>query len=78
MIGDESGIRPSQDPEGELERALIGEFLRAHGHEHRSVEALPEPEQKRLLEAASVYAAGRLTEIDARARFVHELHGERP
>jgi hypothetical protein len=65
-----------KDPEGELERALIDEFLLMRGHDQRSVDALPEPEQKRLLEEASVYAAGKLTEIDARARFVHELHGD--
>jgi hypothetical protein len=65
-----------RDPEGELERALIDEYLRSLGHDKRSVEALPEPEQRRLLEAASVYAAGKLTEIEARAHFVHDLHGD--
>ena len=58
----ESDPPPLQDPERQLERALIDEFLRVRGHDARSVEA-------------SVHAASKLAEIEARARFVHELHG---
>ena len=75
MSTTESSPRPLQDPEGQLERALIDEFLRTRGHDSRSVETLPDDERKRLLQDASVHAAGKLTEIEARARFVHELHG---
>ena len=56
-----------EDPEGQLERALIEEFLIAHEHSLREVPALPEDQRRHLLEAASVYAAGRLAEIQARA-----------
>ena len=65
-----------QDPEGPLEQALIAEFLRMHGHNSRSVERLPEPERRRLLQDASTYAAAKLAEVESRARFVHEMHGD--
>lgn len=71
-----SDARAMRDPEAQLERAFIDEFLRAHGHDSHSIGALPEEERQALLRAASVYAAGKLTEVEARAHFVHELHGE--
>ena len=39
-----------------------------------ALHALPEDEAKRVLTDASVYAATRLAEIEARAHFVHEIH----
>jgi hypothetical protein len=73
MVAD-SEVHPMEDPEGELERALIEEFLFSHGHTPRDVPALPQEQRRHLLEAASVYAAGRLAEIQARAHYVHDLH----
>jgi hypothetical protein len=70
------GPRPLHDPDGQLERALIDEFLRTRGHDSTTVESLPVDERLRLLQAASVNAGGRLTEIEARAHYVHELHGK--
>jgi hypothetical protein len=63
-----------QAPEAALERAFIDAFLRTRGHDVNSIERLPEDERKRLLENASVYAGLRLTEVEARAHFVQELH----
>ena len=68
-------LRPMEDPEARLERALVDEFLRARGHDATTLERLPAEERKRLLQEASVHAGAKLAEIDARARFVHELHG---
>jgi hypothetical protein len=31
---------------------------------------------RKVLRDASTYAAGKLTEVEARAHFVHELHGD--
>ena len=69
-----SEVHPMEDPEGPLECALIEEFLLAHGHSAREVPALPADQQRRVLEAASVYATGRLAEIWARAHYLHDLH----
>ena len=75
MSEQETNTRPLEDPGGPLEQALIAEFLRLRGHDAQSMKRLPDDEQKRLLQEASTYAAAKLTEVEARARFVHELHG---
>lgn len=68
---------PIEDPEAALEQALIAEYLRMRGHDARSVERLPDAERDQLLRDASRHAAAKLTEIEARAHFVHELHGDK-
>ncbi len=68
--------RPMEDPEGKLEQSLIDEFLRARGLDERGLAALPEPQAKRVRAEASAYAAAKLAEVEARAHFVHEIHGE--
>ena len=67
----------SADPMDQLETALIDAFLKAHGHDRQSVHALPEDQARRLLADASVYASSKLSEVEARAHYVHELHGEK-
>ena len=62
------------DPLSELERAFIAEFLQEHGHTAGSAQALPEREARVLLQQASVYASCRLTEVESRAHFVHDMH----
>jgi hypothetical protein len=77
MMMEEFGVRAMADPEGRLETALIEEFLRARGLDSAVVHALPESEAKRVLTEASVCVAVKLAEIEARAHFVHEIHGNR-
>ena len=72
----EPGQQPLQDPNGPLESGLINEFLRTRGYDLRSLDSLPDDERRRLLRAASMHAAGKLTEIEARAHFVDGLHGD--
>jgi hypothetical protein len=69
--------RAIEDPEAKLEKALIEEFLRARGLDSRTVHALPADEAKRVLTEASVHAASKLAEVEARAHFVHEIHGDK-
>jgi hypothetical protein len=76
MMGKEPGARAMEDPEGKLENALIEEFLRARGLDSRALHALPEEEAKRVLSQASVYAATKLAEVEARAHFIHEIHSK--
>lgn len=75
MRSTEPDARPLEDPEGQLERALTEEFLRARGLDSSAVRALPADEAKRVMTEASVYAAAKLAEIEARSRFVHQIHG---
>ena len=72
----EPGQQPLQDPNALLESGLINEFLRMRGHDLRSLDSLPDDERRRILRQASIHAAGKLTEIEARAHFVDELRGD--
>ena len=66
---------PMEDPLARLERALIEEFLADRGCDLATLESKPPAERRSLLIQASRHADGRLAEIDARAAYVHELHG---
>ena len=61
-------------PLGQLERALIDEFVRARGYDPHNLADLPEQERETLLKQASVYASGRLSEVESRSHFLHEIH----
>jgi hypothetical protein len=76
MTNQEQSAQPMQDPEGQLEEALIEGFLRARGLDADALRALPDEEAKRILTEASVYAATRLAEVDARAHYIHEIHSK--
>ena len=69
-------VPPVEDHEAKLERALIEEFLRRHGRTLQNMDSLPEDARRELLRNASIYAAGRLAEIEARAHYVKEIHQE--
>ena len=75
MMTKESDAR-ARDPEGPLEEALIEAFLGARGLDSAALQVLPAVEAERVWMAASVYAALKLAEIEARAHFVHAIHGE--
>ena len=76
MTNHEQSAQPMQDPEGQLEQALIDEFLRARGLDSDAVRALSDEDAKRILTEASVYAATKLAEVDARAHYVHDIHSK--
>jgi hypothetical protein len=61
------------DPEARLEQALIEEFLQRHGLTRQAVDVMPPEDARQILREASIYVAGRLAEIEARARMVGEL-----
>jgi hypothetical protein len=68
---------PIEDPNASLERALIEEFIRARGFDPMQLHALPDDQRRRLWGEASAHAAARLTEMEARAHYIDELHGQR-
>ena len=65
---------PRTDQHAELEQALIAEFLEGRGHTLHSAQALPDAERHALMREASLHASMRLTEVDARAHYVDDLH----
>lgn len=74
MTADRSVV-PLEDPQARLERALIDEYLRARGVDLQTIGTLPEAQATVLMREAALYAAGRLTEVEARATYIHEIHG---
>jgi hypothetical protein len=65
-----------KDLKSQLERALIDEFLRTHGYDRANVSGPPSAEHERLMKEACTYASGKLAEVEARAHFVHDMHGD--
>jgi hypothetical protein len=63
-------------PLGQLERSLIEAFVRGRGYDPDDLAALAEADRHALLKSASVYASSKLSEVESRARFVHEIHGD--
>ena len=64
---------PVEDPHAALERALVAEFLGDLGHTLHSIDALPPDQQRDVLRFATTYATLRLSEIEARARYLTEI-----
>lgn len=66
-------VTPVEDPHAALERALIAELLGDRGHTLRSLDELPREQQRDVLRYAATYATLRLSDIEARARYVNEI-----
>jgi len=66
------------DPLAQLERAFIEEFLRARGFDLSTLTRLPTAEADALWKEASLYASGKLTEVESRAHYVNDLHDAPP
>ncbi|MCU0491288.1 MAG: hypothetical protein MUD01_06865 [Chloroflexaceae bacterium] len=62
-------------PNAELERAFLEEFLHSQGLSLESVATLPAAQATAIMRAASLYASGHLSEVEARFHLVEELHG---
>ena len=76
MTDKNTGVRPIEDPQAQLERALMDEYIKLHGYDPESVRLRPEAEVMTLLEAASTYAAGRLAEFESRAHYIHDIQAK--
>jgi hypothetical protein len=65
---------PRVDQTADLERKLIAEFLEQRGLTMHTLQALTEAEQHKIMREASLYASMRLSEVEARWRYVDDLH----
>ena len=68
---------PMQPPLGELEHTFIDEYVRARGYDPLKLAELPADVRHDLLKDASLYASTKLSEVESRSHFVHEIH-EKP
>ena len=76
MKAPEIDRRPIEEPLSELERQLIATFLSDGGYDYHTLLSRGDDEARRLLAQAALHASERLSEIEARSRYVHKLHGE--
>jgi hypothetical protein len=73
---DTGDYAPLHDPMAELERHLISAYLTGAGHDFHELLIRTDDEARRLLAEASQYASTRLSEVEARSRYLHKLRGE--
>ena len=59
---------------GELESALIDEFVRSRGHDPSKLGDIPQPTRDELLKQASLHASSRMAEVEARSHYLHDIH----
>jgi hypothetical protein len=69
-------VPPLEESHAQLERGFIDEFLRGAGDASADeLRARDDEQARRLLTAASTYAASRLAEMEARSHYIRRLHG---
>jgi hypothetical protein len=67
---------PLEQPLARLERALIAAYVAGAGERVDDLLAREDDRARRLLAEAALYAAGRLSEVEARSHYLHSLRGE--
>jgi hypothetical protein len=77
MSTNDADAHAREAPTARLEASLIEEFIRSRGHDPAHLHALPTDERERLQKEAAAHASAKLAEMEARAHYVHELHGDR-
>lgn len=73
-MGIDRSDKAGDDPLAQLERAFITEFLQGRGYGLSTLRDLPATQANALMKEASLYASGRLSEVESRAHLVDELH----
>ena len=64
-----------KDLNADLERTLIDDYLRGLGYNPEELRDRDDAQAHLLLVAAATYAAAKLTEVESRAKYVHDIHG---
>ena len=67
---------PLEEPLAWLERHLISAYVAGAGHTYQELIASDDESAQKLLADASVYASQKLSEIEARAHYLHALRGQ--
>jgi hypothetical protein len=62
------------DQTAQLEQAYMAEFLQLRGYTFATLRSLPQADVDTLMTQASVYASAKLTEVESRAHYVHDIH----
>ena len=67
---------PIGDPMAELERHLMSAYVAGAGEDLHDLLRRDDQDARGLLAAASRYASEKLSEIEARSHYLHELRGQ--
>lgn len=78
VVKSDDELPRAEAPFRQLEQTLVEQYLRARGHDPRSLSELPERERQKLLTDAAIYASSKLAEIEARSRLIDELQEGAP
>ena len=70
----EPPTHPAEAPLARLEQSLIDEYVRLHGHDPAKLADMLAADRDALLRGASLYASGKLSEVETRSHYLHELH----
>ena len=76
MTKDHEDRLPLHDLLAELERHLMSAYVAGAGQDLETLAARTDDDARRLLVEASRYASAKLTEVEARSHYLHQLHGE--
>lgn len=75
MATDKNDSQPmTEDIHAVLEKTLFEAYLMGKGYSLETLKSLPKAEAKKLMREASIYASGKLAELEERAHFMQELH----
>jgi len=76
MTARDADNHPLEQPLAELECELIAAYLEKSGHDLHTLLGRTDPEARALLLEATAHASQKLTEVEARAHYVRNLHGQ--
>lgn len=76
MTKDPEDRPPLHNLLAELERHLMSAYVAGAGQDLEELLARTDADAARLLVEASRYASARLSEVEARSHYLHQLHGE--
>jgi hypothetical protein len=74
MPNPDPDVPPLEEPLAELERRLIDDYLRDIGEDPAALRQRTDAAAKHLLASASQHAALKLSEVEARAHYVEDIH----
>jgi hypothetical protein len=72
--GIEEKNKSVKNPQADLEKMYIDEYLREKGYSMNELYTLPKQEAKRLMTEACRYVSLKLAEVESRARLRREIH----
>jgi len=72
----EVDIEPMHEPLAELERELVAAYVTGTGHSVEQLRARDDTEAHDILVRASFYASARLSEVEARLRYLRAIRGD--